>query len=462
MKPEESSSDSSLLSAANTSYSETFTSLPSASELPQQGGKAKSVPSLQELEGKPPTRLRSGSISLMKGVIKSLKVPAAVDIGGSFTKMVYFRPPNPPPLPAFVQKESTAPRLPLHPDPSLHVSSPHLGGVLCFLKFPSKEMLPFVSWILDNQIPKQYGPGVPPIVYATGGGAYKFQEFIEKQSSMQLCQLDEMLCLILGLNFLLTHTDNEIFTYSFVTQEKAFVSVKEADRFPYLLVNCGSGVSILKVTGPESFERVSGSPLGGGTFWGLCRLLTNYTSFKEMQKDIHYTADPSEFSNAQEDPLLRGRGSSENNIDLLVGDIYGGDYPKFNLKAGVVASCFGKISVQRDLPESVCEKTNQFPSDSMAKSLLFMVASNIAQIAYLNAKLHGVKRVIFHGGFIEQSPLVWGRLSFAINYWSQGEMQAMFLQHDGYLGCLGALIWQFHTNSPPAQPLHDQKQKSSI
>ena len=39
---------------------------------------------------------------------------------------------------------------------------------------------------------------------------------------------------------------------------------QEADRFPYLLVNCGSGVSILKVTGPESFERVSGSPLGGG------------------------------------------------------------------------------------------------------------------------------------------------------------------------------------------------------
>jgi pantothenate kinase len=55
----------------------------------------------------------------------------------------------------------------------------------------------------------------------------------------------------------------------------------------------GSGVSILKITGPKSFERVSGTSLGpfafdysvlfervltitdvgGGTFWGLARLL---------------------------------------------------------------------------------------------------------------------------------------------------------------------------------------------
>ncbi len=29
-------------------------------------------------------------------------------------------------------------------------------------------------------------------------------------------------------------------------------------------------------------ERVSGSSLGGGTFWGLCRLLTKVKAFDEM------------------------------------------------------------------------------------------------------------------------------------------------------------------------------------
>ena len=52
--------------------------------------------------------------------------------------------------------------------------------------------------------------------------------------------------------------------------------------YPYLLVNIGSGVSILKVDGEGKYTRVSGSCLGGGTFWGLCRLLTKAKSFDEM------------------------------------------------------------------------------------------------------------------------------------------------------------------------------------
>ena len=44
--------------------------------------------------------------------------------------------------------------------------------------------------------------------------------------------------------------------------------------FPYLLVNIGSGVSILKVESEEEFERVGGTATGGGTFWGLGSLLT--------------------------------------------------------------------------------------------------------------------------------------------------------------------------------------------
>ena len=38
------------------------------------------------------------------------------------------------------------------------------------------------------------------------------------------------------------------------------------ELFPYLVVNIGSGVSILKVKSPGVFERVSGSSLGGGAY----------------------------------------------------------------------------------------------------------------------------------------------------------------------------------------------------
>ena len=36
------------------------------------------------------------------------------------------------------------------------------------------------------------------------------------------------------------------------------------------------------MTGEGQFARVSGSSLGGGTFWGLCRLLTKCRGFDEM------------------------------------------------------------------------------------------------------------------------------------------------------------------------------------
>ena len=61
-----------------------------------------------------------------------------------------------------------------------------------------------------------------------------------------------------------------------------------AALFPFLLVNIGSGVSIVKVNGLRSFERVSGSAIGGGTFWGLCRLLCpDCATFAEANVYVH-------------------------------------------------------------------------------------------------------------------------------------------------------------------------------
>ena len=37
----------------------------------------------------------------------------------------------------------------------------------------------------------------------------------------------------------------------------------------------------MRVDSPTSFERVGGSCIGGGTYWGLMRLLTDVTSFDD-------------------------------------------------------------------------------------------------------------------------------------------------------------------------------------
>lgn len=54
-----------------------------------------------------------------------------------------------------------------------------------------------------------------------------------------------------------------------------------------------------------------------------------------------------------------------------------------------------------------------------------MVCNNIGQIAYLNAKLHNLKRIYFAGYFIRDHPITMRTISYAINFWSKGEMQGM-------------------------------------
>lgn len=63
-----------------------------------------------------------------------------------------------------------------------------------------------------------------------------------------------------------------------------------------------------------SHERVGGTSLGGATFYGLCSLVTGAESFDEAM-----------------DLAERGNAS---NVDLLVGDIYGGDYDEYGLSSG--------------------------------------------------------------------------------------------------------------------------------
>lgn len=54
--------------------------------------------------------------------------PLSVDIGGSFTKIVYWRPQNPPNLPDYIIKEfqDAEEPFPLRPDPALKI---HLKGI---------------------------------------------------------------------------------------------------------------------------------------------------------------------------------------------------------------------------------------------------------------------------------------------------------------------------------------------
>ena len=276
------------------------------------------------------------------------------------------------------------------------------------------------------------------------------------------------------------------------------------DIYPYLLVNIGSGVSMIKVSGPRDFQRVGGTSLGGGTLWGLLSLLTGARTFDDM--------------------LGMAERGDNTKVDMLVGDIYGTDYGKIGLKSTTIASSFGKVfRMKREaeqeaedtggsfngddeimspttlnslptpteapvpakpvpesdvvvepsapeesaypspLPSQPTQETHDYPSplppsagldpnaqrvlgqppfsgSDISRSLLYAISNNIGQIAYLQSSLHNLPHIYFGGSFIRGHRQTMNTLSYAIKFWSKGEKKAYFLRHEGYLGAVGAFL----------------------
>ncbi|KAH8690535.1 putative pantothenate kinase [Talaromyces proteolyticus] len=330
----------------------------------------------------------------------------AVDIGGSLAKLVYF---------------------------TRELESPQEGGRLNFINFETERIDRCIEFIKQLKEDHERLNGSAPgelCVIATGGGAYKYYDKLKATLNVDIMREEEMDCLITGLDFFINEIPNEVFSYS-ETEPMKFTEPR-AGAYPYLLVNIGSGVSMIKVSGPNQFLRVGGTHLGGGTFWGILALLTGATTFDDML-------------------AMADRGDNSG-VDMLVGDIYGMDYTKIGLKSTAIASTFGKVFKMKRAAERQAEdgrnlsedhentSSVQFSHEDMSRSLLFAISNNIGQIAYLQSEKHQLQHIYFGGSFIRGHRQTMNTLSYAIKFWSKGEKQAYFLRHEGYLGAVGAFL----------------------
>ncbi|KAE8663935.1 Pantothenate kinase 2 [Hibiscus syriacus] len=349
----------------------------------------------------------------------------ALDIGGSLIKLLYFSRHEDQSV-EDKRKKTAKERLGI--TNGNRRSYPVLGGRLHFVKFETSKLNECLDFISSKQLhcgrmdSHHWNSEAPAnenaVIKATGGGAYKFSDLFKERLGVSIEKEDEMDCLVSGANFLLKAIRHEAFTH--MEGQKEFVQIDHNDLFPYLLVNIGSGVSIIKVDGDGKFQRVSGTNVGGGTYWGLGRLLTKCNSFDELLE-------------------LSQRGDN-GNIDMLVGDIYGGmDYSKIGLSASTIASSFGKvISDKKELEE--------YRPEDISLSLLRMISYNIGQVKLENKLSCKVKvpdlkyiGVVF---FFKGIAIVLSRKCQTVHLWSRskGEAQAMFLRHEGFLGALGAFM----------------------
>ncbi|XP_022246842.1 pantothenate kinase 4-like isoform X1 [Limulus polyphemus] len=338
----------------------------------------------------------------------------AIDIGGSLTKIAYYSTVSYKRASYDFHEETKEGK---NDGVKYEMAETDVEGArLHFVKFETKHIETCLSFIQQNLVgSRDFMQG--KTIKATGGGAYKYTDLLTSTLGLTVDKEDEMECLIKGCNFLLKNIPDEVFQYRRHGNPEYKFSSLDPNVFPYLLCNIGSGVSVMKVESESSYERIGGSAMGGGTFWGLGSLLTNAEGFDEL--------------------LELAEKGDHRNIDMLVKDIYGGDYCGMGLPSDLLACSFGKaIHSIRDTNFN----RGHFEDGDIARSLLFMISNDIGQIACLYAMMHGLTRVYFGGYFLRGLPLSMHTISFAINYWSKGKVQALFLRHEGYLGAIGAFL----------------------
>lgn len=354
-------------------------------------------------------------------------------------------------------------------DHKLSFYSNELGGEFHFIRFETRRMQNAMDLIRANKLHLNIHE-----MGGTGGGAHKFAAIWKQELGIEMKKQDELDSLVAGMQFVLSTVIGECYTFRprepglpckgaapkhepgpingnnnshpLYESEEGDVSEMEDDEgpseeedrgqgdewwwsrkvqrdsisyssnYPYLVVTIGTGVSVLRVDGPRKYERVSGSTIGGGTYLGLIRLLTDVEDFEDVMR-LAERGDPSK-------------------VDMLVGDIYGENsdaLEKLGLPSNLVASSFGKLVAKEDPAAGLKQ-------EDLARALLLMITNNIGQVAHLNAKLFKTPRIYFVGNFLRHNKISQRRLSYAINYWSKGDMEALFLEHEGYFGALGAFL----------------------
>ena len=345
-----------------------------------------------------------------------------LDIGGTLAKLCVFEMDgHPTAVTEYIRANASFGMTGIR-NSELTIKSRLCGGTIYFITFETRRMEGAIELIrsLDLHL------GIRSM-YATGGGAHKYASLFQESLGIELQQKDELKTVVSGLRFVVAELDDAVYTLRNVKFsnkgkepiEKVPISLRN-NMFPFVLVNIGSGVSIVHVKGPNEIERISGTALGGSTFFGLCRLLTKAQDFTSAM-----------------DLADEGDGSK---VNLLVRDIYGGNYKQFDLDGDLTASFFGKVC-REDNPRE------QIDDADIARALVVMITQNIAQVAFLVARAVEVNRCVFTGSFLRHNNIAQKTLCYGMNRWSQlggSPIEPLFVKHESCLGSLGAFLSNFN------------------
>ncbi|KAK2198400.1 bifunctional DIX domain/Type II pantothenate kinase/ATPase [Babesia duncani] len=205
----------------------------------------------------------------------------------------------------------------------------------------------------------------------TGGGAVKYAKLLQEHLGTNIIQRSEMESICLGVALVEANLNHGLYI-NIDTRTKLATHVQP--RYPYLIVNVGSGISILKISNFAKYERITGTCLGGGllqfpvsipaTAYGLVHALVQLDSF---------------------DKLIDHYKRGDNSLDKITKNhVTAGS--KFEKGPNIMYTSFGN-------------KTFNARPENVTRSIMDLISYNIGILTLLVARQHGISRVFLTGNY---------------------------------------------------------------
>jgi type II pantothenate kinase len=245
-----------------------------------------------------------------------------------------------------------------------------------YQKFSSDKMEDATQWINDTL--------TNPQICITGGKSKVFESKLHKTVQT----IVEFIATCEGINYLIQKNNYDVGN-------------------KYIVTNVGTGTSIHYLENNNTYKRVGGIGLGGGTLVGLSFLLTGIKEYDDIVK-----------------MSLNG---NRNLIDLKVRDIYTASEPP--ISGDLTASNFGNIN-------NLINAENMNSSDLIA-SITGMIGESVTTISCQAANRFGTSSIIYIGSTFLSNSL----FKETINDYTllRGE-QPFFIKDGEYSGAIGALL----------------------
>ncbi|MGQ7874972.1 type II pantothenate kinase [Bacillus sp. 1A] len=247
---------------------------------------------------------------------------------------------------------------------------------LAFEKFYSNEQDKIIDWLKKNTCIKQ--------ICITGGKAKRLQQLLS--DSYKIVELNEFKATLVGVRYILKE--------------------EKYDINNFILTNIGTGTSIHYVYN-DKYIRAGGTGVGGGTIMGLSKLLTNIDHF--------------------EDVIPLTKLGSRKELDITVGDIYGGILSPID--NSLTASNFGKAT----------KTDSNFSSADILATVQGLVGEVVTALSLQFAETKNIDHIIYIGSTLCNNVHLQNIISSYTKYQNK---TPIFLQDGGNSGAIGALLYR--------------------